>query len=127
MIEPLKGFPANIVAFACRGHVTKSDYETVLIPTVEKAVLQHEKLRVYYEIGPDFTGIDAGAVWDDMKIGIQHWRRWERVAIVTDVAWIKNTVWVFGFLIPAEMKVFSTDEAAQARSWITSAQEPALP
>jgi hypothetical protein len=56
-----------------------------------------------------------------MKIGIQHWRRWERVAIVTDVAWIKNTVWVFGFLIPAEMKVFSTDEAAQARSWITSA------
>ena len=121
MIEPLKGFPANIVAFACRGHVTKSDYETVLIPTVEKAVLQHEKLRVYYEIGPDFTGIDAGAVWDDMKIGMQHWRRWERVAIVTDVAWIKNTVWVFGFLIPAEMKVFSTDEAVQARSWITSA------
>ena len=46
MIEPLKGFPANIVAFACRGHVTKSDHETVLIPTVEKAVLQHEKLRM---------------------------------------------------------------------------------
>ncbi len=58
MIEPLKGFPANIVAFACRGHVTKSDYETVLIPTVEKTLQQHEKLRVYYEIGPDFPGID---------------------------------------------------------------------
>jgi SpoIIAA-like len=52
---------------------------------------------------------------------MQHWRRWERVAIVTEVPWIKSTVWVFRFLIPAEMKVFSTNEAEHARSWITSA------
>lgn len=92
----------------------------MLIPTVEEALQQHEKLRVYYEIGSDFAGIDVSAVWEDMKIGMELWRRWERAAVVTAVAWFKNTIWVFGFLIPVEMKVFSTAETAQARSWITS-------
>jgi hypothetical protein len=32
MIEVLEGFGDNIAAYACHGHVTKADYETVLIP-----------------------------------------------------------------------------------------------
>ena len=35
MIEVLKDFPDNVAAFACRGHLTKADYETVLIPAIE--------------------------------------------------------------------------------------------
>ena len=37
MIEVLKGFPTKVLAFACKGHVTKRDYETVLIPAVGDA------------------------------------------------------------------------------------------
>ncbi len=33
MIEALKEFPTKVLAFACKGHVTKHDYETVLIPS----------------------------------------------------------------------------------------------
>ena len=56
MIDVLKGFPDSVVAIACRGRVTGGDYETVLIPAVEKALKEHEKVRLYYEIGSDFTG-----------------------------------------------------------------------
>ena len=37
-IEALEGFPTKVFAFACKGHVTKHDYETVLIPAVEEAI-----------------------------------------------------------------------------------------
>ena len=59
MIEVLKGFPKKVVAFACKGHVTKRDYETVLIPAVEETLQQPGKVRLYYQIGPDFSGIEA--------------------------------------------------------------------
>lgn len=36
MIEALTGFPDNVAAFVCHGHVTRTDNETVLIPDVEK-------------------------------------------------------------------------------------------
>jgi len=121
MIEELPDFPDNIVAVACRGHVTANDYDTVLVPRVEAALQRHDKVRLYYQIGDDFTGIDPGAVWTDFKTGVEHILRWERIAIVTDIDWIKHTMRAFSFLIPAEVKIFATNESSAARDWITAA------
>jgi hypothetical protein len=120
MIEALKDFPQNVVAFVCHGHITKDDYATVLVPAAEKALSQYDKVRLYYETAPDFSGIDPAAVWEDTKVGIRHFRQWERVAVVTDVEWIKQTMRFFGFLMPGELRVFPTAEAAQARKWIVA-------
>ena len=38
MIEKLTGFPENVAAFACHGEVTRRDYGTVLVPTIELAL-----------------------------------------------------------------------------------------
>jgi hypothetical protein len=118
MIEPLKGFPKNVVAFACKGRVTKSDYETVLIPAVQEALQQQGKLRLYYQIGPEFSGIDSGAVWDDFKVGMEHIFRWERIAVVTDVDWIRHTIRAFSFVMPGAVRIFPVDEQVKARDWI---------
>jgi SpoIIAA-like len=120
MIEHLKGFPQNVVAFVCRGHVTKKDYENVLIPAVRSALAEHDKVRLYYETAADFEGIDPAAVWEDTKVGVSHMTRWERFAVVTDVEWIRHTMKFFSFLMPGEMKVFRNDEAARAKEWIAS-------
>lgn len=122
MIEMLTDFPENIVAFMCHGRVTKDDYDTVLIPDVEKRLKQHEKLRIYYEFAPDFDGIDPAAAWEDAKVGFSHFLSWERIAVVTDVEWIKQTVRFFGFLMPAEVRTFPLAEVGKAREWIAETQ-----
>ncbi len=121
MIEILPNFPDNIVALACKGQVTRHDYETVLVPYVEKALERHEKVRLYYQISSDFVGIDPGAVWEDFKVGVEHLLRWERIAIVTDVDWIRHTMRFFGFLMPGEIRIFPTTEISKARNWIVGA------
>ena len=118
MIEQLTDFPDNVLAFVCRGRVTKDDYEKVLVPAVVEALKRPGKLRLYYETAGDFSGIDAGAVWEDFMVGMEHFTRWERIAVVTDVDWIKHTMRFFSFLMPAQMKLFSNAEAAQACAWI---------
>ena len=120
MIENLDGFPESVIAFACKGHVTRKDYETVLVPRVEAALRSHDKIRLYYQIDADFTGIDPGAVWEDFRVGMENITRWERVAVVTDVEWIRLAMQAFSFLIPAEMKVFATSERGEAQAWITA-------
>lgn len=120
MIERLNQFPDNICAFVCHGHVTREDYTTVLVPAVEAAFEKHDKLRLYYETGTDFTGIDPSAVWQDTATGLSHFFSWERIAVVTDVDWIRNTFQFFTFLMPAPMKMFSSDQADEARRWIAA-------
>ncbi len=117
MIEVLEDFPDNVAAFVCRGHVTRADYESVLIPRVVERLKRHDKVRVYYEVAPDFDGIDPGAVWEDAKMGLGHLRGWERFAVVTDVEWMQHAVKFFGFLMPGDVRAFPAGEAAQARAW----------
>ena len=70
MLERLMDFPPAVVAFACKGQVTRRDYETVLVPAVEAALEQHQKVRLYYRTDPDFSGFDSGAIWEDFKVGM---------------------------------------------------------
>jgi hypothetical protein len=120
MIEVLEGFPKHVLAFACHGQVTKQDYDNVLIPAVTKALRDSKKVRLYYETARDFAGIDPGAVLKDTQVGISHLLSWERFAVVTDVQWIRHAMQLFGFMVPCELKVFATDEVAQAREWIAA-------
>ena len=119
MIEILRDFPGNVVAVSASGQVSREDYETVLIPAVEAALAGHEKVRVYYELGPRFERMAAGAAWDDLKLGIGHYLRWEAIAVVTDHDWMRHAVDVLRFMVPGQVRAFRMEQAGDARDWIT--------
>lgn len=121
MIKILDGFPEATVAVACEGHIKRQDYEKVLVPRMNEALAGHEKVRIYYEIGPSFSGFEAGAIWEDTKVGLGHLSRYERMALVTDVAWIRLAVGAFRFLMPGRLRLFGTSQANEARAWIKAA------
>jgi hypothetical protein len=120
MIEMLEGFPDGVVAAVAKGRVTKRDYDEALIPAVEAAFRRREKVRCYYELGREFSGMDAGAAWEDFRIGIGHLSGWERIAVVTDVDWVRLAINAFRFLVPGEIRIFPTSEVAEARRWIVA-------
>jgi len=120
MIDLLDGFPETVLAFSAKGRVTRRDYDEILVPAIEAALRRHDKLRVYYELGPALTGFDAGAMWEDFKVGMGHLSRWGRVAVVTDVDWIRHAVNAFRFMMPGQVRVFACAQAAEARAWIVA-------
>jgi hypothetical protein len=44
---------------------------------------------------------------------------WERIAVVTDVDWIRMATKAFGFAMPGEVRVFSNAELGAARDWLS--------
>ena len=116
MIELIEDLPRNVVGISVKGRVTKQECREILAPAVEKSLKWREKSRLYYELGSRFPG----AGWDDLDLGFEHASRCERIAIVTDIAWVRLTVKAIRFLIPGEIRVFATIETPQARAWITA-------
>jgi len=122
VIALIEGLPAGTLGFRAHGQVTASDYENVIVPDVEAAFALHRKLRLLYVTADDFTGFDPGAMWDDAKLGMRHFSSWERIALVTDVGWLRTAAMAFGFAVPAQFRLFHGPELAEATQWVTGNQ-----
>jgi hypothetical protein len=118
MLEQLHDLPASILGFRASGEITGDDYKEVLVPAVAAALEQHEKLRMLYILGDDVTGLSGGAAWQDTKVGLGHYIKWERVAVCTDKEWLRHAVDIFGYLIPGEVKAFDLEGEGEARAWL---------
>jgi nucleotide-binding universal stress UspA family protein len=118
MIEVLNGFPPAVMGFACKSHVTKEDYEHILTPAVGQALADYQKVRLYFRIDPDFAGVEPSALWEDVKLGMEYLFRWDRIAVVTDVEWIRQTFKAFSCVIPCAARVFRLDEVSLAKAWV---------
>ncbi len=120
VIEELTGLPENVIGFSAHGKVTARDYELQVVPAVEQALVSHDKVRLLYQLSDDFDGFEAGALWEDAKVGLSHLAAWERIAMVTDLEWIRMATKAFGFAMPGEVRVFSNAELGAAREWLAS-------
>lgn len=115
MIKVVDGLPDNVVAIVAKGRVTNEDRDKVLKPLMETSLKRHEKVRLYYQLSCRFPG----AAWEDLSFGIEHTPQWERVALVTDVGWVRQVVNALRFVIPGEVRVFTNDEADKGCAWIS--------
>lgn len=118
MIEQMDDMPAGTLGFRAHGTVTAADYENVIVPDIEAAFALNRKLRLLYHLGEDFTGFEARAMWDDAKLGLRHISGWERVALVTDVGWLRTAARAFAVAVPGEFRVFDDADLEAARAWI---------
>ena len=119
-MELLTGLPDQVVGVRAVGEVEDDDYEQVLEPAVRDRLSRHDKIRLLYVLGPEFTGYDADAMWEDTKFGAKTFTDYDRMAIVTDTTWLRRTVKAFGWAIPGEVRVFPYDGLDEARTWISS-------
>jgi hypothetical protein len=120
MLTKIEGLPTNVIGVSAEGTVTQSDYESILIPLLEDKYRKGDRIRFLYQIGADFSGFTAGAALDDFRVGTKFLRLFERCAVVTDVAWIRNATQWMGSFMPCPTKVFATTEYKAAVTWLES-------
>ena len=115
MLRVIAGLPQNVVGIVAKGRVTAEECDRILTPVMQTS-LQQDKVRLYYEIGSRLPA----ARWDDLQIGVNRIPDWERVAVVTDIGWIRQSVKALRFLFGSEIRVFTTSEAGDGLAWIKS-------
>ena len=72
MIEELSDLPAGVIGFEVSGRIRAEDYRDVVLPALERAAATGEVRFVI--VMRDFDGMSGGAVWQDLKVGIEHFR-----------------------------------------------------
>jgi len=118
MIELIGNLPDNVLAITATGRVTGDDYLTVVAPAVDIRRAAHDTLRLLYHVPPEFKKFATTALWDDPQIGLRRLHGFERVAVVTDVDWLRTLADSLRLPESAEVRVFTHAELDEARDWI---------
>ena len=119
-IKILDHYPNDVVAAEISGYLSSRDYDEVLAPLVEEKLKRHDKLKMLLVVDAGFEGASAGAMWDDAKLGLKHFTKYRKMAIVSDVPWMRNSVRLLGLLMPGVVHVYPTAQRAIADEWVKS-------
>lgn len=109
----------KLLVIRMTGKLHKDDYQHFVL-IVEKAVQKNRKVRMLVQMH-SFHGWDAGALWEDVKFDLQHFNHIERLAVVGEKIWEKWMATFCKLFTTATIRYFPSEQAAEARGWITAA------
>jgi SpoIIAA-like len=117
VIEVLPESSGKVVGLKISGKLMHDDYHT-FVPLLEQHIKDYGTVRVLV-IFHDFVGLEARALWDEMKFDTNHCRDVERCAIVGETAWEAWSTKLAKPLFPKGMiNYFDSDRLADAWQWI---------
>ncbi len=107
---------SNVVRVSVSQKLTSEDYE-LFVPEIEQLIKEHGKIRVLFEMR-DFHGWTAGALWQDIKFDLKHFRDIERIAMIGDKAWERGMATFCRPFTSAKIRYFDREQADEAQKWI---------
>jgi hypothetical protein len=122
VIKELSDLPPGVVGFEVGGTLSAEDYRDVVLPVLQRAYASDEFRFVI--VIPEIRGLTGGALWQDLKVGVEHLHAWKRIALVTDIDWVRHATTLFGWLTPGEVEVFPLAQRGEAIAWAASSGGP---
>ncbi|MEO6799566.1 MAG: STAS/SEC14 domain-containing protein [Rhodanobacter sp.] len=118
MLTMIEGLPDHVIGIRINDKLRAEDYESQLIPLVNEKLERHHKLDFLCVIEGAWKGMEAGAVWQDLRLGLGRIGHWARMAIVSDIKWLDNAIKLFGLFSPGELRHFGSAGYEVAREWV---------
>ena len=120
MISILNDAPENVVAFRATGKVDKEDYKHVVIPAIDALVKKQGKINFMLVLDTSIKNFSIGAFLQDLGVGLKHFTKWHRMAIISESGPVNTFSDFFSFIAPGEAKGFTHAELDEAKEWVSA-------
>lgn len=120
MISLINTAPSNVAAFRATGEIDKDDYKNVVFPAIEELLKKQDKINFMLVLDTDMKNFTAGAILSDLGVGLKHFTKWHKMAIVSGSEAINKFTDIFSYVAPGEAKGFTHQQLEEAQSWVSS-------
>lgn len=96
--------------------LSKEDYEK-FVPAAEDFIREAGKIKVLFEMR-DFGGWEMGALWEDIKFDVKHFKDIEKLAMLGDKKWEKGMSVFCKPFTTASVRYFDLTERGEALKWL---------
>jgi hypothetical protein len=104
------------------GIIIDSDLDEELIERVQAKILDklqgQEEISFFFEIK---RGSKFGfkAFLEQMTFNLNHTRSFRKIAVVSDLDWLRNSMFIKDLIMPTDIKSFRNEERLTALAWIS--------
>ena len=119
MLQFINDLPDYVVGIHAIGEVRKDDYERVIVPRINDLAKRQGEINYLLVLETDVQNFTLGSWWEDLKLGLKNFTKWNKIAVVTDqksIEWFSDA---FRFFIPGKSKGFALSELEKAIQWIS--------
>ncbi|QDV50715.1 SpoIIAA family protein [Gimesia fumaroli] len=106
----------NYVEIKLSGKLVKEDYHD-FSPIIETLIEQRGSLHMLVVLD-DFHGWTAGALWEDVKFDVKHFKDISRLAMIGESKWEKGMANFCKPFTTAKIKYFDIADTDAAKTWI---------
>ncbi|QHS56786.1 STAS/SEC14 domain-containing protein [Mucilaginibacter sp. 14171R-50] len=120
MLQFINDLEPHVVGIHATGEVTKEDIENVLMPRIDELVARQGEINYLLVLDTDVQNWTMGAWWNDIKVGLKNFTKWNKIAVVSDQKGVQWVTDAFRFFVPGNSKGFSLAQLDQAVEWINA-------
>jgi hypothetical protein len=119
MLTVIPGLPDFVVGIKATGEVNKEDMDTVLIPALDNLVNRTGEIYYLLVLETPVSEFTAGAWLKDAAVGLKHFTKWKKIAVVSSQEGVQKFTDAFSYLTPGVSKGFAPDQLAEAKAWVS--------
>jgi hypothetical protein len=123
MLQFINDLEPHVVGVHAIGEVTKDDLEKVLLPRIDELAARQGEINYLLVLETDVQNWTAGAWWNDIKLGLKNFTKWNKIAVVSDQKGVQWFTDAFRLFVPGKSKGFSLAQLEEAIKWVTAKEE----
>ena len=120
MLRPLADLPSSLDGLEAVGSVASDDLSRALTPIARRAHDERRRIRLLYVFGPEIDLATVASAWDEARIALRMVGLFDGCAFVSDLDWVREATSLVARDLPCPVRVFGTDERAEAIAWLVS-------
>lgn len=118
MIEVLSDMPEGVLGLRVSGHLSGDEMRG--LKDNWGKLMDSGEIRIV-EVIDDYSGFGPGGFSEDLKMGfgalLHHHSAFKRIAVVTDIDWVRHTLHALAWMVPGELQLFGLTELDRAAEW----------
>jgi hypothetical protein len=119
MLRLIKDLPSHVTGLHAYHEVTEEEYVRELRKLLYNAVQMHGKINYILVLETEIRNFASGMWCGNVGIGLKHFFKWNKVAIVSDQRGLRGYSDLFKYILPGRFKMFPLIRMDEAIIWVS--------
>jgi hypothetical protein len=118
MLRLIENLPLHVAGLHACDVVKKTEYLATLTVLLSELVKRAKRINFILVLETDIENFASGMWCGNVQLGLKHFFKWNKVAIVSDQGGLKGYSYFFKYILPGRFKTFQLSNMDDALIWV---------